>query len=103
MLFQKPLNLVPQTLPAAYTMGPGMRIGSDGTDPEYGTNGADAALIEITVDPASYAATFFDGRLFLAVTADYIGPWWDVETIMKLFGALELTTAEPYLIATGVD
>lgn len=101
VLFQRPLTLAPQTLPATAVLGPGYRQGDDAANPDYGASGADGALIEVSIDPTQYATLGTTANLLVTVTGDYTGHWWDVEAIVKLLGALEISSADPIVISTG--
>lgn len=101
VLFQKPLTLVPETLPAAFGFGPGMRIGSDGANPENGTNLCDGCAFDVMLDASQYNNTNINGNIICAVTAHYTGSWWDIDAIENLLGYLNIINTDPKFIQTG--
>jgi hypothetical protein len=106
MLFLKPLELVPQTIPHQFNLGGPSRQGGSGAlsvGGDFGTSGGDGALIEVVIDPADYAAGSLEGALNVFVEADYNGQWWDIDAIQTLFGQLALSGNDPTRIHTAVE
>jgi len=101
VIYQKPLTIAPQVLPASYALAPGMRIGDDGAHTNLGSNMCDGCLIEIEVSADEYANTGVVGNIICAVTAHYTGPWWDIDAIQNMLGYLNISNADPVFIQTG--
>jgi hypothetical protein len=105
VLYLKDLTIAPATLPACYTLGPGLGLASTADNPNFGAQLADAALIEVDIDPAQYTLFNVGGpaKIVVAVEATYNGQWWDTDTIEYLLGKLALQgTNSQFVITTGL-
>ena len=100
-LFMRDLTLAPLVLPASLALGSGFRQGGEPVEIDYGIALGDGADIFITADPAVWADTGLVGSIKVLITAWYTGPWWDVQAISKLMGALKVDQVDPKRIATG--
>lgn len=100
-LFMRDLTLAPLVLPASVALGAGFRQGGEPVSIDYGIALGDGADIFITADPAIWNGTNLVGSIKVLITAWYTGPWWDIQAITKLMGALKVDQVDPKRIATG--
>ena len=100
-LYMDPLTISPKPLPAWFAMGVGTSVGGTAGNPDFGSPLADGCDINLTIDGAEYDGTEIQGQVMLQVTATYNGNWWDIDTIMKLFGDLRMDQPTKYRIRTS--
>lgn len=105
ILYLKDLTIAPATIPAAYTLGPGLNLAATADNPNFGAQLADAALIEVEADPAQYTLFNVGGpaKIVVTVEATYNGQWWDTAAIEYLLGKLVLQgTNSQKIVTTGL-
>jgi hypothetical protein len=101
-LLLKPLSLVPQDLPHAFSIASGF-VANGGPFPlagQWGTCVCDGADIEVSVDPADYVGTGLNAVIVVVCAAEYNGSWWDIETVEQLLSRFEMDSVDPSLVGT---